>query len=202
MILRHITAGVQLSRRRTQLPCQYVYRKCIFKHYDNTGTRLFYAFVCVFRCSCACVTWLSWSAQRSSTVFEQGCCRALLTYVLSHTSAHTPEPQPLSAFILQQHLVTVSVMMQPPEVKEAQPAQQSSWARNLKIGAAAVAGGTLLAVTGIVALTPSAHLLTCCAALCYAMLRYTVLLHILGHLHSHASVRMLKLPIPNDESSI
>ncbi|KAA6418450.1 MAG: hypothetical protein FRX49_11610 [Trebouxia sp. A1-2] len=37
---------------------------------------------------------------------------------------------------------------QPPEVKEAQPAEQSHWARNLKIGAAAVAGGTILAVTG------------------------------------------------------
>ena len=44
------------------------------------------------------------------------------------------------------------LVVQPPEVKEAQPAQQSSWARNLKIGAAAVAGGTLLAVTGVVAL--------------------------------------------------
>ena len=39
-------------------------------------------------------------------------------------------------------------MMQSPEVKEEQPAQQSHWARNLKIGAAAVAGGTILAVTG------------------------------------------------------
>lgn len=37
---------------------------------------------------------------------------------------------------------------QPPEVREEQPAEQSHWARNLKIGAAAVAGGTILAVTG------------------------------------------------------
>lgn len=78
-------------------------------------------------------------------------------------------------------------MLQPPEVKEAQPAQQSSWARNLKIGAAAVAGGTILAVTGVAPEVPLSlhakmpnyfpaahagphaallHLLLSCVALC------------------------------------
>ena len=42
----------------------------------------------------------------------------------------------------------LTCVVQPREVKAEQPAQQNNWARNLKIGAAAVAGGTLLAVTG------------------------------------------------------
>ena len=68
--------------------------------------------------------------------------------------------------------------MQPREVKEAQPAQQSNWARNLKIGAAAVAGGTILAVTGVAlkpsALSPSAALSCCmlCAALRSAVMHF------------------------------
>lgn len=61
-------------------------------------------------------------------------------------------------------------MVQPPEVKEAQPAQQSSWARNLKIGAAAVAGGTILAVTGVALNLLLCHPMLCCAELVHTML--------------------------------
>lgn len=46
-------------------------------------------------------------------------------------------------------VTAVTCVLQPREVKAEQPAQQNHWARNLKIGAAAVAGGTLLAVTGL-----------------------------------------------------
>ena len=55
-------------------------------------------------------------------------------------------------------------------MKEAQPAQQSNWARNLKIGAAAVAGGTILAVTGAVhvCFASSSCAMLCCAQYCTA----------------------------------
>ena len=66
-------------------------------------------------------------------------------------------------------------LLQPPEVKEAQPAEQSHWARNLKIGAAAVAGGTILAVTGAFCARCA---VLCCAVLCCAVLCCSTASHV------------------------